>query len=356
LTVTARNGTGADSAGQAIAINADSTVPTTAFTTPAAGTTVQASTTVSVTWTETETGSGVSARSLQRQVGTVVTNGTCTGVSWADDGSADIGASPRSNSGLLSNRCYRWIQTLIDNVGNLSTTTSGEILVNAPPTANDDAWSMYQDNTLVVAASGVLANDSDVDPQTLSVQTPRPVAGPSHGSLALNADGSFTYTPASGYFGSDTFSYRATDGVTDSAVATVTITIQTTAYASSSTWATSFSSSRYVAVTIPAYLPAGSTVTGATLTHTYRAESSGDTVCTYVEVYQGTTLLATHGSAGSPLSCAGSGAWVTDTASLPEIDSAAKANDVVVRVYVRSATGGRSLHQVLTIGVIYHLD
>src|SRR5260370_24651608 len=45
------------------------------------------------------------------------------------------------------------------------------------------------------------------------------------GSLTLNANGSFTYTPVSNYFGADSFTYRANDGLSNSGIATVTLTI-----------------------------------------------------------------------------------------------------------------------------------
>src|SRR5207247_1490797 len=51
------------------------------------------------------------------------------------------------------------------------------------------------------------------------------VTGPSHGALTLNANGSFTYTPAANFNGSDSFTYRANDGQADSNVATVALTI-----------------------------------------------------------------------------------------------------------------------------------
>jgi VCBS repeat-containing protein len=51
------------------------------------------------------------------------------------------------------------------------------------------------------------------------------VANPSHGTLTLNTNGSFTYTPATNYTGTDSFTYKANDGITDSSVATVTITV-----------------------------------------------------------------------------------------------------------------------------------
>src|SRR5581483_8751580 len=51
------------------------------------------------------------------------------------------------------------------------------------------------------------------------------VAGPAHGSLALNANGSFTYTPAPNYNGSDSFTYKASDGQAGSNVAAVSLTV-----------------------------------------------------------------------------------------------------------------------------------
>src|SRR5262249_55247264 len=71
-----------------------------------------------------------------------------------------------------------------------------------------------------VAAPGVLGNDSDVDGDALRAAL---VSGPAHGALTLNADGSFTYTPAAGFRGTDSFTYRASDGSAED-LATVTIT------------------------------------------------------------------------------------------------------------------------------------
>src|SRR5262249_28876582 len=51
------------------------------------------------------------------------------------------------------------------------------------------------------------------------------VTGPAHGSLTLNADGSFSYTPSLNYSGADSFSYEASDGSLASSVATVSITV-----------------------------------------------------------------------------------------------------------------------------------
>jgi VCBS repeat-containing protein len=90
------------------------------------------------------------------------------------------------------------------------------------PVAVDDGYSIDEDNTLDVAAPGVLDNDTDADGDPLTAEL---VSGPSKGTLALNADGSFTYTPNANFNGEDSFTYVANDGLEDSNTATVTITI-----------------------------------------------------------------------------------------------------------------------------------
>jgi hypothetical protein len=98
------------------------------------------------------------------------------------------------------------------------------VAVNDPPVAVDDSYVTDQDTALVVPAPGVLANDEDPDgssgPLTAALDT-----GPANGTLMLNTDGSFVYTPAPGFHGVDTFTYRAADGPRQSAPATVTITV-----------------------------------------------------------------------------------------------------------------------------------
>src|SRR5207302_1545755 len=86
----------------------------------------------------------------------------------------------------------------------------------------NDAYSTAEDTAISVAAPGVLGNDTDVDGDSLTAVL---VAGPAHGSLTLNANGSFSYTPAANYNGSDSFTYKANDGSADSTVATVSFTI-----------------------------------------------------------------------------------------------------------------------------------
>jgi len=79
--------------------------------------------------------------------------------------------------------------------------------VNDAPVAVNDSYTTAEDTTLNVAAPGVLANDTDVDGGTLSAVL---VSQPTHGSLTLNSNGSFTYVPAANYNGTDSFTYKPT--------------------------------------------------------------------------------------------------------------------------------------------------
>ncbi len=93
--------------------------------------------------------------------------------------------------------------------------------VNDPPVAAGDVYVVDQDTVLAVpAARGLLANDRDAEGEPLSVAIE---AGPNYGTLELAADGSFRYTPAPGFVGTDSFTYRAGDGGSSSDAAAVVI-------------------------------------------------------------------------------------------------------------------------------------
>ncbi|MDG2385298.1 MAG: Ig-like domain-containing protein [Pirellulaceae bacterium] len=110
---------------------------------------------------------------------------------------------------------------------NDGTNTSAEaevtLIVNTPPTAQDDSFALTEDVSFnATTSSGVSANDSDADGDTWVV---RLVDGTSQGELVLNEDGSFNYTPNPDSFGSDSFQYILFDGEDESNVATVNLTI-----------------------------------------------------------------------------------------------------------------------------------
>jgi hypothetical protein len=94
-------------------------------------------------------------------------------------------------------------------------------VVNDVPLAGDGDYGTTENQSLIVdAADGVLANAADDDGDSLTAQL---VSEPSDGTLQLNGDGSFVYTPAPGFIGTDSFQYAASDGLSTSDPNTVTI-------------------------------------------------------------------------------------------------------------------------------------
>src|SRR5262249_22029364 len=107
-----------------------------------------------------------------------------------------------------------------------SGTATVSITVNAAndvPTANDDSDTRTDGTTLTASAPGVLANDTDVDGDSLKAVL---VSGPANGTLTLNDDGSFTYKANAGFTGTDSFTYRASDGSDSGNTATVSLVVK----------------------------------------------------------------------------------------------------------------------------------
>jgi hypothetical protein len=93
------------------------------------------------------------------------------------------------------------------------------------PKAQDDSYSATQDQTLTVAAPGVLVNDfPGTWPGLMAVNA----TTPQHGTVTLNSNGGFTYTPQSSFAGMDCFTYQATDGTNSYGTAMVTIEVTQT--------------------------------------------------------------------------------------------------------------------------------
>ncbi|HTV00206.1 MAG TPA: cadherin-like domain-containing protein, partial [Luteitalea sp.] len=110
-----------------------------------------------------------------------------------------------------------------EDTTNNATADNDAFIPNSAPVAVNDSYVIAEDGTLAVgAAAGVLHNDTDVD---LNLLTASLVTSVAHGTLSFNADGSFVYTPVANYFGSDSFTYRASDGTAQSAVATVALMV-----------------------------------------------------------------------------------------------------------------------------------
>lgn len=96
------------------------------------------------------------------------------------------------------------------------------LFYNRGPAARDDAYQALSGTPLVVAAPGVLLNDGDSDGDPLTAGW---VTNPAYGTLSLSAGGGFTYTPAPGYTGPDSFRYRTGDGSDSSTTAAVTLQV-----------------------------------------------------------------------------------------------------------------------------------
>ena len=109
---------------------------------------------------------------------------------------------------------------------------------NVAPVATNDSYSTARNTTLVVAAPGVLTNDSDANNDPL---TAIKLSDPIHGTLTFNANGGFSYVPTTGYVGSDSFTYKANDGTLDSNTATVNLTVTSPPLALTDTTVADFS-------------------------------------------------------------------------------------------------------------------
>lgn len=94
--------------------------------------------------------------------------------------------------------------------------------LNEVPQAVGDSYQVLTGETLLVSAPGVLGNDSDTDGDPLSAIL---VTAPTKGSLTVAADGGIVYQPNSGFFGTDTFQYQASDGTNVSNTAIVQIVV-----------------------------------------------------------------------------------------------------------------------------------
>ncbi len=98
-----------------------------------------------------------------------------------------------------------------------------QALAYLPPVANADAFGAATGQLTSFAAPGVLANDQSSYGTTVSAILETDV---SHGTLSLNANGSFAYTPATGFTGTDSFTYHAADnqsGISSPVAVTVSV-------------------------------------------------------------------------------------------------------------------------------------
>lgn len=225
---------------------------------------------------------------------------SCSIVTTPANGSATV-ASDCTTGSYTPNPDFNGTDSFTYQASDGSATDNGtvSVTVNAvadAPVATNDSYSTAKDTVLTVDAPGVLGNDSDADGDTLSVTSS---TKPSGGAVTVNADGSFTYTPAAGFIGTDSFDYVVSDGNL-TAAATVTITVSNTVTLTTvsiegvdgevvvhdeetGTWE--------VVVTVTVIDAADDPVTGATVTGTWTGDASGTS--SGITDAEGTVTLST---------------------------------------------------------------
>ncbi|MBK1810420.1 tandem-95 repeat protein [Clostridium sp. YIM B02505] len=118
----------------------------------------------------------------------------------------------------LPNGSYPVTAKVTTSLGNSATANQTLTIakLNTAPTASNGSLTVIEDTPKIGA---MLGNDVDAG-TTLSYII---VSGPSHGTVSLGSNGSYTYTPASNYNGTDSFTFKVNDGALDSNVATINI-------------------------------------------------------------------------------------------------------------------------------------
>jgi VCBS repeat-containing protein len=160
------------------------------------------------------------------------TNLTAVLVSTTANGTLNFNANGSfnytPNTGFLGNDTFTYRASDGSLTSDITTVTITVTDVNDPPVAVADVYTTLEDTQLVVPGAGLLptllANDTDPESPSSSLIASL-VSGPASGNLVLNANGTFTYTPAANANGQVTFTYRVSDGALFSAPATVTINI-----------------------------------------------------------------------------------------------------------------------------------
>jgi hypothetical protein len=111
-------------------------------------------------------------------------------------------------AGLVITNTATITSTQVDNYLLNNESSAPISVLNGHPEVIDDDYDVYKNNVLVMAAPGVMENDSDPNCDTLTATL---LAGPISGTLVFNIDGSFIYTPTEDYLGEQGFSYRVCD-------------------------------------------------------------------------------------------------------------------------------------------------
>jgi VCBS repeat-containing protein len=186
-----------------------------------------------------------------------VGQGTLSGVKPGTNRSVIVNLKNASGTVVLSGKRTN-ITVIAGQTADLGVIEVSRSDQELPPIAANDSVSVSQGGS---TTGNVLTNDTDPEGVGMTVST-TPVTPPGHGTLTLNADGTFSYTNDGTNNTSDSFVYRVTDLYGGTATATVNITII-------SNWIKSFSAGSGGAASVVqtsdgGYVIAGSTTVAAT--------------------------------------------------------------------------------------------
>ena len=182
-----------------------------------------------------------------------ITLGDSVTLTWSSNNSRQCGGMPPIDSMAASGmKTYTpsssgsfEVTVTCEGAGGSGSATA-RVTVNAPPVAVDDTARTAFDMAIEIA---VLANDMDADGDDLTVTA---VTTPANGAAEITSDANgndtlVTYTPRSGHSGADTFDYTVSDG-TDSATASVRVTVNAPPAAVDDTARTAFETAKVIEV------------------------------------------------------------------------------------------------------------
>ena len=141
------------------------------------------------------------------------------GATASDNVDGDLTSSIVINTSAVNTAVpgnYPVTYNVSDVAGNAATQVTRTVNVNGSPTANAQSVATNEDTAKIITLTG---SDPNNDPLSFIV-----VANPTHGVLSGTAP-NLTYTPASNYNGSDSFTFKVNDGSSNSNIATVSITV-----------------------------------------------------------------------------------------------------------------------------------
>ena len=148
-------------------------------------------------------------------------NGTKGTATFTDAATGAYTYSPNANENGADSFQY----TVTDKDGSSTPAATVNVTitaVNDAPTGQDDHYHVAEDGVLTLSGTSILDNDVDLDGDHLTATL---VTDVSNGTLVLDQNGTFTYTPTANYNGTDSFTYKPNDG-TSSAAAASTVSIR----------------------------------------------------------------------------------------------------------------------------------